>query len=67
MDDKIYVHGLIERKCAYCGRKFIPAAYHSYKFGYRNQTKWFCKYTCMVKYREEHKPSKREEKANERI
>jgi hypothetical protein len=45
-----------ERKCACCGKKFIPTAQWTYKEWYGEKLKWFCKYTCMLKYRESHKP-----------
>lgn len=39
---------LNEKKCAWCGKKFIAAPMHSWK----HNTKLFCKYTCMLRYRE---------------
>lgn len=49
------IQQLRERRCDCCNRTFIAAVEHSYKLGFKGKTKWFCKYTCMVKYREENK------------
>ena len=51
---------LIEKKCAYCGKTFVPAVEHAYKKG----KKIFCKYTCMLRYREGH-PGKWAQKRSE--
>lgn len=37
-----------ERKCNWCGKTFCAAPYHIFKDGHH----WFCKYTCMLRYRE---------------
>ena len=44
-----------EKKCPTCGKPFFPTKYHAYKEEYHGHTKWFCKYTCMLRYREKHK------------
>lgn len=45
--------GLIptEKKCFVCGREFIGFDQWIFKRG----DKWFCKYSCLQKYDEEHK------------
>ena len=43
-----------ECKCAECGKVFIPACEHAYKIN----DKIFCKYTCMLHYRERKKQNK---------
>lgn len=35
---------LPEKKCANCGKNFIPAPYHAFK---KNE-KYYCKYTCYI-------------------
>lgn len=42
-----------EKRCRYCGRNFIAAPEHVFKLGSAQHPKWFCKYTCMARYREE--------------
>lgn len=49
---------LAERKCPYCGKPFFPTKYHAYKENYKGCIKLFCRYTCMLRYREKHKPPK---------
>lgn len=49
---------MFEKKCAHCGKVFFPTKYHAYKEAYNGHTKWFCKYTCMLRYREKHKKKK---------
>ena len=55
MRDKPFLR---EENCDYCGKIFIPTAQYAYKEDYRHHPKWFCKYTCMLRYREEHKSIK---------
>lgn len=38
---------LKERICYECGKRFIPAPYHKY----RDEQKWFCKWTCYNIYK----------------
>lgn len=38
------------RKCEFCGKRFVPAIYHTYRRTTERATKWFCKYTCMTAY-----------------
>lgn len=46
---------LIEKKCPQCGKVFVPAPEHAYKlYAGSSHEKVFCKYTCMLRYREEH-------------
>ena len=40
---------LVDRKCACCGRTFIPAPYHIYKKTYSGHVVYFCSYTCYNK------------------
>lgn len=44
------IYGLTERKCAICGKMFIPAPMHVYKrtYGTGGRTKWLCSYHCLV-------------------
>jgi YHS domain-containing protein len=50
------VYGLVEKKCAVCGKTFIPAPMHVYKrkHGSGGHTKWFCSYHCMLAWDKEH-------------
>ena len=45
-----------EMTCAYCKRKFIPAAYHSYRVSEKGRM--LCSYTCMLRAREEREARK---------
>lgn len=63
MRDKPFLR---EEICDCCGKNFIPTAQYAYKEMYRGYTKWFCKYSCMLKYREEHKSIKQRRKEDER-
>lgn len=53
-----------ERKCPICGKTFIPAPYHIYRRG----SKWFCIWSCMLKYdreqEEKNKEKQRRKKQN---
>lgn len=46
---------MFEKNCDYCGKVFFPTKYHAYKELYNGSTKWFCRYTCMLRYRDKHK------------
>lgn len=46
------------RYCDYCGKNFFPTKYHAYKQEFDYHTKWFCKYSCMLRYREKHQKKK---------
>ena len=50
------VYGLVEKKCAVCGKTFIPAPMHVYKRkpGSSGHTKWLCSYHCMLAWDKEH-------------
>ena len=51
---------LVEKECAYCGKVFMPSHYGwAYKEAYRGCVKWYCTYTCMIKYRDKHKKKER--------
>jgi hypothetical protein len=52
----------VEMKCAYCGKPFFPTKYHAYKIGAESHKKLFCKYSCMLRYREKHQKIKEEVK-----
>lgn len=41
-----------EKKCEWCGRIFCPAPQHVFKFRDGRRRMWFCKYTCMLRWRE---------------
>ena len=40
---------LTDRKCACCGKTFIPAPYHIYKKAHNGHVIYFCSYTCYNK------------------
>ena len=42
------------RYCAYCGKNFFPHKYWAYKQCFHGYNKWFCKRSCMLRYREEY-------------
>lgn len=48
------VYGLDEKKCAVCGKVFIPAPLHVYKRHYSNLIKWFCSYHCLFAWDKTH-------------
>lgn len=50
---------LREEICACCGNVSYPTPCHAYKEQYKDKVKWFCKYTCMLKYRKTHKARKK--------
>lgn len=54
-------HTLEERKCAHCGKIFVPAPYHIYKCEDENGHLLFCRYTCKLRYIEQ-----RDEQRNKR-
>lgn len=44
---------IIEKKCAHCGKLFCPSYNHAFVIGSpRGHRNYFCKYTCMLRYRE---------------
>lgn len=49
-----YIH-----TCPVCGEKFLPAPMHVYKTS-PNSDKFVCSYHCMLKYRKEHKPRRKQ-------
>lgn len=49
-----YTYNIIERTCPECNRNFVPAVYHAYRIN----DMLFCKYTCMLHYREKKKKNK---------
>lgn len=52
-----------ERTCPVCGKRFVPAPYHCYRRG----SKWFCVWSCMLKYdreQEEKKKMKKDRRKN---
>lgn len=48
-----------ERKCAHCGKNFIPAPYHGFVIVNGEYVKFFCKYTCKLHYEQENCINKR--------
>lgn len=50
------VYGIIEKKCAICGKTFIPAPMHVYKrkHGSGGKTRWLCSYHCMLAWDKMH-------------
>lgn len=52
-----------EKKCAVCGKVFCPTYYHAFKIEHgRGHFTWFCKYTCMLRWREEKEKIKKYKK-----
>lgn len=50
----------VEKKCDYCGKVFYPTIYHAYKGTVRTcKMRWFCSYTCMLRYREKYGPKEK--------
>ena len=50
-----------EKKCAWCGKVFYP--YPEHAFVIRLDTRlYFCKYTCMLRFREERDRQKKYKK-----
>ena len=49
-----------EKKCAECGKVFLPAPYHAWRRRSKNKnhSAWFCSYHCLVAWDKEH-PKKR--------
>ena len=45
---------LVEKKCAECGKIFIPTYNYAFKRVFKDHTYYFCKYTCMCRFREKH-------------
>ena len=58
---------LFEKKCACCGKIFFPTYNHVFVIKTRQgQVRaWFCKYTCMNKYREEQRAKRQYRKRGE--
>lgn len=54
MNDK-----LIERKCYFCGKTFIPAPYHIYKARTAAGIQKLCSYKCQCEYEKIHKSKKK--------
>lgn len=42
-----------EKRCRYCQKIFFAAPEHQFKLGSEAHRVWFCKYSCMQRYREE--------------
>ena len=59
---------LIEKKCAFCGKIFYPTYNHAFVAGNKDgrPRQYFCKYTCMLRYREE-KAKKRKYKKRDSV
>ncbi len=45
----------IEKECPVCGRTFVPAPFHVYV----EDNKFFCKWTCLTKYRRDREAVKK--------
>ena len=56
----------MEKNCDHCGKEFFPTECHAYKKVFDKQTKWFCKYSCMLRYQEEYQKSKGDKKNGRR-
>lgn len=52
-------HTIEERKCAHCGKNFIPAPFHIYKCEDENGTTMLCSYTCKLRYIEQREKQRR--------
>ena len=48
----------IERKCAECGKIFVPAVQHVFKTSAHGHVKWFCGYNCNCKFDRKHPKKK---------
>ena len=48
----------IERKCAVCGKNFVPAVEHVFKESAHGRIKWFCGYNCNCKFDRAHPKKK---------
>lgn len=44
----------VEKKCAECGKNFIPAIEHIFKDERDGKTLWFCGYTCNCAFNRKH-------------
>lgn len=53
---------LEERKCAHCGKIFVPAVYHSYSVADENGHSLFCCYTHKLRYIEQRDEQRRRKK-----
>lgn len=51
-----------EKKCAVCGKTFCPTYYHAFKKECGAKVLWFCKYTCMLRWRENNSQNKKYKK-----
>ena len=51
-----------EKKCAVCGKTFCPTYYHAFKKVSESREIYFCKYTCMLRWREEKEKNKKYKK-----
>lgn len=41
-----------ECKCDNCGKNFVLTYQYAFKIQHKGLTKYFCKYTCMCRFRE---------------
>ena len=53
---------LEERKCAHCGKIFVPAPYHRYHTEDENGHLVFCRYTHKLRYIEQRDEQRRTKK-----
>ena len=51
-----------ERHCAWCGKEFYPLPEYVFKQNEGNRERWFCKYTCMLRWREKRAAGRRYKK-----
>lgn len=51
-----------EKKCAWCGKVFYAYPEHVFKIRNGERTLFFCKYTCMLRFREERDRQKKYKK-----
>ena len=58
---KNYIAGFREIKCSRCGKVFVPAPQHMYRY----DGKWLCRYTCYDQHLDEVEGRKKKGKGEE--
>lgn len=59
-------YSMKEKKCAYCGKMFIPAPFHSYKLYDEDGELLFCIRSCKLRYEERMKAKEKSHKVTQR-
>ena len=55
-----------EHRCKFCGKQFFSTPEYVFKIKDGERIRWFCKYTCMVRYREQIAEKRKNKKKGER-